>query len=239
MKKTISVFLALLLALSLMACGGKPAQQQAPAPGSSTEPAQEQTPDQPGSTEPAQEQAPDLHRGTVEGNTYTSDYLGIRLTADGDWVIADEEQLAELSGMVLDSFTDKDVKAQLEKGGNVMDLYVLNQVDGSSVNVTLQKLGLFNGGMMNEDAYADANLKQLPDVLASSGITVDKIEKTKVTFAGQERVALTLEGTVQGYPLYETMVLIKVSSYISCITAASYFEDSTPDLLAMFEPLNK
>jgi len=237
MKKTLSAFLALLLVLSLMACGGNSAQEQIPDPHQGTEPAEEQTSGTNQSEEPAQEQAPDLHRGTVEGSTYTSQFLGIRLTADGDWAIADEEQLAELSGMVLDAFSDEDIKAQLEKGGSVMDLYALNQANGSSVNITLQKLGLFDGGLMSEDDYADSQLKQLPDALASTGITVDKLEHTKATFAGQEHAVLTLEGSIQDYPLYETMVLIKSGSYIACVTAASYFEDNTGDLLAMFQPL--
>ena len=208
MKKYLSVFLALLLACSLAACGGKSGEEEA-----------------------------QLHRGTVEENTYTSQFLGLQLTVDEDWLIADDQQLAELSGLVLDSFTDEDVKAQIEKGGSVMDLYALNQADGSSVNINLQKLSLISGALVSEDAYAEANLKQLPDVLASSGITVDKLEKTKVTFAGAEHTALTLEGTYQELPLYETIVLVKTGSYIACVTAASYFEDTTGDLLDMFHPL--
>ncbi len=174
--------------------------------------------------------------GTVVDNTYSSQFLGIRLTMNDDWMIADKTQLAELSGLVMDSFTDEDVKAQIEKGGSVMDLYALNQADGSSININLQKLSLISGTLVSEDDYAETNLKQLPEVLASSGITVDKLEKTKVTFVGQEHVALALEGTIQEIPLYETIVLVKTGPYIACVTAASYFEDTTGNLLAMFQP---
>ena len=210
MKKIVSVFLSLLLIVSLAACGGKSAAEEA-----------------------------ELHRGTVEDNVYTSQFLGIRLTVDEDWIIADDEQLAELSGMVLDSFTDEDVKAQIEKGGSVMDLYALNQADGSSVNINFQKLSFISGVLVSEDAYAEETMKQLPDTLASSGITVSKLEKANVTFAGKEHVALTMEGTVQDLPLYETIVLVKTGSYMACVTAATFFEDTTADLLAMFQPLQE
>ena len=208
MKKVMSLILALLLTVSLAACGGKSDE-------------------------------PDLHRGTVDGDTYTSEFLGLKLTVDEDWVIADDEQLAEHSGVVKESFTDEEIRAEIEKGGSVTDLYALNQADGSSVNITIQKLSLVSGMLATEDAYAEANLKQLPDVLADGGITVDSLEKTKVTFAGKEHVALTLEGTVQELPLYETIVIVKAGSYISCITAATFFEDTTADLLDLFQPLSE
>jgi hypothetical protein len=156
---------------------------------------------------------------------------------DEDWVIADDEQLAQLSGLVKESFTDEEIRDQIEKGGSVTDLYALNQADGSSLNITIQKLSLVSGMLVTEDAYAEANLKQLPDALASASITVDKLEKTKVTFVGEEHVALALEGTIQDVPLYETLVMVKTGSYIACITAATFFEDTTADLLDMFQPL--
>ena len=206
MKKAMSLILALLLTVSLAACGGKSNE-------------------------------PDLHRGTVDGDTYTSEFLGLKLTVDEDWVIADDEQLAELSGVVKESFTDEEIRDQIEKGGSVTDLYALNQADGSSLNITIQKLSLVSGMLVTEDAYAEANLKQLPDALASASITVDKLEKTKVTFVGEEHVALALEGTIQDVPLYETLVMVKTGSYIACITAATFFEDTTADLLDMFQAL--
>lgn len=207
MKKMVSLLLALAMVVSLAACGGK-------------------SPETPKTAE--------LCRGTVEDNTYTSEFLHVTLTLDDSWQIADDEAMAELSGLVADSFSDESVKNQLEKGGVVYDLYAMRS-DGASLNIAIQKLGLANGAMMTEDAFAEANMKQLPDVLASSSIKVIDIQKSTFPFAGTEHVSLILTGSVQDVPLYETMVVVKTGSYVSLITAATFQNDGTAELLDLFQ----
>ena len=206
MKKMITLLLALAMVFSLAACG--------------------KSADTPKTAE--------LHRGTVEGNTYTSDFLNVTLTLDDSWEIADDEAMAQLSGMVVDSFSDEDVKKQVENGSVIYDFYAMRS-DGASLNIAIQKLGLTNGALMTEDAFAEANLKQLPDVLASSNITVTDIQKTTFSFAGTEHAALTLTGTVQNIPLYETMSVVKIGSYVALITTATFYEDGTAELLNLFQ----
>ena len=176
-----------------------------------------------------------LHRGTVSGNTYTSDSLKVKLALDDTWEIADDEQMAELSGFVVDSFDDEHLKEQLENGGVVYDLYAVNQTDGSSLNIGIQKLSAMSGLLATEDAFAEANIKQLPEQLAAGGITVDNIEKTTVEFAGKTHTALALSGSVQDIPLYETMALVKQGSYLYVITAATFYEDTSATLLDLFQ----
>lgn len=243
LKKAVALLLALVLALSLAACGGKSAPVEDKTPtqsGESTEntgDSQEtQTPNDAQSSEDAQ--GPEFHRGTVEGSTYTSDFFGLMLTLDDNWIIANDEQLAQLGGLVADTFDDETFKKQMEGGSTVYDLYCLNQTDNSSINITVQDLGSLGGIMMNEETYADASLKGLPEVLASAGINVANLEKTTLDFAGSSRTALKLDGTTGDVSLYETMVFVKNSSYIACITAASYDEAVSPaDLLALFRAL--
>lgn len=177
---------------------------------------------------------PQLYRGTVEGNTYTSESLGVVLKLDDTWDIADDAQIAELSGIVTDSLDNEKIREQMENGSVVYDLYAANK-DGSSINITIQKLNLMGSALVTEDAFAEANIKQLPDTLAAAGIKVSNIEKTTVKFAGQDHLALKLSGEVQGLPLYETMVLVKNGSYIFVITNAAFLEDTTPNLVALFK----
>jgi hypothetical protein len=181
-----------------------------------------------------QEEQTQLQRGTVEGNTYSSDSLNVVLPLNDTWEIADEEQIAEMSGMVADTFDNEEIKERLENGSVVYDFYAL-RYDGASLNITIQKLNLIGSALVTEDSYADTNLKQLPETLAAAGIKVDGIEKDTVEFAGQEHVALKLSGEVQEVPLHETMVLVKSGSYIFLITAATFYEDTTADLLALFQ----
>lgn len=249
LKKLFALLLALVLTLSLAACGGKtaPADDKTPTQNNETtdntqeaeDTGDSQNPDNTGDSQNTDN--PDqveFRRGTVEGNTYTSDFLGITATLDENWIIANDEQLAQLGGLVSDSFKDEDIKKLLENGSTVYEFYALNQTDNSSVNITVQDLGSLGGIMVDEDAYADANLKGLPEVLSDGGITVTKLEKTTVAFAGSTHAALTLEGTVSEVALYETIVLLKNGPYMAVVTAASFDEANPPaNLLALFKGL--
>ena len=251
LKKISALLLALVLVLGLAACGGKkapaPADDKTPTQsGETTDNTQEtENTDVPQNTENTGDSQNtdsvdevEFQRGTVDGSTYTSDLLGITATLDENWIIASDEQLAQLGGLVVDSFEDEDVKKLLSDGSTVYEFYALNQKDNSSVNITVQELGRLGGIMVDEDAYADANLKSLPEVLSSGGITVTKLEKTTVEFAGSTHAALSLEGTVNDVALYETIVLLKNGPYMAVVTAASFDEANPPvNLLALFQGL--
>ncbi len=64
---------------------------------------------------------------------------------------------------------------------------------------------------------------------------MDNVEKATVSFAGADHAALKLTGEIQGIPLCETIVLVKNGPYIFVITAATFYEDATADLLALFQ----
>ena len=240
LKKTIALLLALLLMGSLAACGGKraPASDNPPPAENSQEeqtPANEPEPSE--GSQPPKETTPAFQPGAVEENTYTSDFLGLTLTLEEGWIIADQEQLAQLGGLVSESIDDEVLRKQLADGGVIYDFYALNAADNSSINITVQELGSLGGLLIDEEAYAEANLKALPDAMASAGITVDKLEKTTVRLAGADRIALALEGKVKGVPLYEVIVPVKSGACIACVTAATYSKDTPPaTLLEPFQP---
>lgn len=235
MKKLAAILLVLLMVLSLAACGGTK--------GTDADTQDDTTPTEQGTDDveagdDAAEQVT-FQRGTVEDSTYRNESLGIQLTMDENWLFFDDEQLSQLLGLVQDSFDDEDIKAQLEQGGSVYDMYVRNETDFSSINITVQDLESLGAGDIDEDSYADISLKQMPDMLAAAGMTVTNIEKATVDFAGAPHTALRIAATVgdEQTPVYETLVLQKCGTCIVTITCATYLEDTSADLVAMFQAL--
>ena len=173
----------------------------------------------------------------MEEGVYTNASLGLTAELGEDWLVADDQQLAQLAGVVSDTFVSEQLQDALESGSTVYDLYALRKTDGASLNVTVQDLGRLGGIMVDEDYYADVNMENLPEAMASGGVTVEKLEKTTLEFAGETHTALLMESTVGSTKLYQTMALVKVGSYMVCVTATSYDEAASPaDILALFRP---
>ena len=91
-KKLAALTLALLMTLSLAACGSQKDDQ---AGGAVT----------PGVTGDA---VPDM--GTVSGGTYTNRFAGISCTLDDSWYFYTDEQIDELNGFVRESTSDEELK---------------------------------------------------------------------------------------------------------------------------------
>jgi hypothetical protein len=92
--------------------------------------------------------------------------------------------------------------------------------------------------VLDEKAVLDATMQQ-KDVMiqayAQGGIAVESMEIVTVTFCGEEHYALKTVGQTQGVYCYFLQVFdFWLGQYSMTITAASFVEDSTEDVLAMF-----
>lgn len=103
MKKLAALALALLMTLSMAACGSQKDDQ---AGGAVT----------PGVTGDA---VPDM--GTVS-------FAGISCTLDDSWYFYTDEQIDELNGFVRESTSDEELKTRLESSSSVQDMYAANVV---------------------------------------------------------------------------------------------------------------
>ena len=63
------------------------------------------------------------------------------------------------------------------------------------------------------------------------------VNKTTLPFAGAEHYGITISAEMQGVPLEETLVCVKVGDYVAVVTAVSYTQDSSVDILAAFRGL--
>lgn len=209
--KKLSRFSALLLAvlmpLSLAACGGG---------GQSTD--------------------KEFSAGVTDGNTYTNEYFGFAATLDENWTMLTKDQITQITGQTAEAFDDENLAKMYEDGKVVMEMYGVRS-DNSTVNITVENLGTINGAKYDESGYVDESLKQLPDQLSAGGFTDIKTEKTTVTFAGTEHDGIIITASVQSTAVHEVLACVKVGNYVAVITAVTFGDSNPSEILDLFKAI--
>lgn len=215
MKKLISLVLALMLVLSMAACGGAP---DAPK-GSLNTP-----------TEPKDDNTASL--GSMQGGVYTNEYAGLKLTLDDKWTFSTEEELKEL---------DAD---DMEDGDMVTDMMAENLESLQSINLGYQKLTASErlAAMTTTEAELMEEMVASKDEFiasyAEAGITVSNMEAKTVTFLGKERTALLTTASIEGVPYYILQFMdYSKGAFGVIITLGAFMENTTEDMLALFEAI--
>lgn len=202
-----ALLLAVLMTLSLAACGGG---------GQSTD--------------------KEFSAGVTDGNTYTNEYFGFAATLDENWTMLTKDQITQITGQTAEALNDENLAKMYEDGKVVMEMYGVRS-DNSTVNITVENLGTINGAKYDESGYVDESLKQLPDQLSAGGFTDIKTEKTTVTFAGTEHDGITITANVQSTAVHEVLACVKVGNYVAVITAVTFGDSNPSEILDLFKAI--
>lgn len=202
-----ALMLAVLMPLSLAACGGG---------GQSTD--------------------KEFSAGVTDGNTYTNEYFGFAATLDENWTMLTKDQITQITGQTAEALNDENLAKMYDDGKVVMEMYGVRS-DNSTVNITVENLGTINGAKYDESGYVDESLKQLPDQLSAGGFTDIKTEKTTVTFAGTEHDGITITASVQSTAVHEVLACVKVGNYVAVITAVTFGDSNPSEILDLFKAI--
>lgn len=171
------------------------------------------------------------------GVRYTNDDIGATVLFDSNWYVADMTELAGMINLTVDTSSGQsssDIANLMRESNTFFDLYTLSSDSTRSVNITYEKLNAIYGAILSEEGYIDASLENLDASLEPSGFSDIVKSKTTQMFAGKERAAIELEASLNGGKVYEKLVCIKSGNYMVCITFATYNENNTDELIAMF-----
>ncbi len=131
MKRAAGLLLALVLVLSMAACGKKDGDGGDSQSG--------------------------FQRGTIENGIYTNTFAGIGCQLSDDWTYYTDEQLAELSGVVAES--SEEMQKAMEDGKSTYDMFASAMEGLVTINVVYEDLGALYGKLLDDhgaDGHDDA-----------------------------------------------------------------------------------
>lgn len=209
MKKWIALLLALVMVLSLAACGDDDESSDGGKIGNPDAPVE----------------------GVLSGNTYTNEFFGFRMDLDSDWTVYDAETAAQMTGTALEN---ADLGISLEETGLITPVYATASDGMTTINVVIEDLSKTAGSSLSESAYAKAGSANLKTALESMGCTDVSVKTGTVDFAGSSHACISTSASVYGMDMYQTQVVVKSDKYVAIITVGTYFENTTEDLLDLF-----
>lgn len=198
MKKLLALVLALAMVFCFVACDKDDDKTKDDKSASSSQS------ENSGSTSteklPAQSGSGEFVAGTVSGNTYENEYLGLGIKLEGDWTFASSSDLASMS-------TDD----------AVYDLFAQNTTTGSAVNVTVEKYTKEFMATLDLDEVYNNIIGAAEAALESQGGTNFEPEIGEVTIGGKDFDAIAYSVTISGVEVYVAQVITTTDTCLAAI----------------------
>lgn len=164
--------------------------------------------------------------GEIEGSTYTNSYVGVSFEEEGSWDMAAATEAGEVD---------------YEGAYQIIDFQANNPDTMETINITYQQLS-----ELEREEFDDLSEKECVNEMikaggmeasyAQQGFTVNEISAKQVKFLGKKRTAVYSALEYFGMEYYALQIIdFHAGEYMPIITFGCYYDDTTEDLLSLFE----
>jgi len=153
-----------------------------------------------------------------------------------DWYIYSASEIAEVYGYSKEVLEKESGRTNLlESGETLIDFMVAERTTSNNVSVSITQLpGL--AAILDEETIMTASLQEVINSLSTVYEITDYSTDTS-DFAGAVHPVLRMTMSYYGINIYESQVYLKADGYLFIITATSFYDDTTEDILSIFTPL--
>ncbi|MBE6601968.1 MAG: hypothetical protein E7637_05620 [Ruminococcaceae bacterium] len=175
----------------------------------------------------------ELSRGTIEGDVYANNTIGIRFTKPDDWVYLSETEIAAAMNMGAEMILGKDYKDVLKNVPAVYDMMAKDLVTGSNISVGYENLAKTFSSSITETQYADAlkvQLSQVPNMTVTFPDSYDQVTLGDTQFT---RVVCTT--VAYGKTMTQVYYLHKQGGYMTYVIATLVGDYTVAEFEAMIQ----
>lgn len=170
--------------------------------------------------------------GIIEGNAYANLLMGFGCVVEEGWTFSSREEIAELCGITVDILDEAELSGAIDAG--MYDMVAVSADGMANVNVVIQNTGLLGSAVEEEDVVEQV-LGQMGQLFGSMGYEDVKTKAQAIDFVDGEHAGIYTSATINNIDFYQCQVTYKVGTHIASVTASSYGEDVTKDILAWFD----
>lgn len=208
--KVLAVMMMLLLSLTVLAGCGK----------------EESTTNNEENTE-NKEETKTISQGKWEGNTFTSEFSGLKFNLPEGWTRSTDEEIAEVMQLGKEVLEDEGLySSKLSELNMVYDMMAKNDATNGSVAVLMEKQSA------SEDEYMEALKTQLGSV---TQINYNIADITDTVISGDTYKTLQATAEVSGTTIYQNYYIRREGDYMVEILATETSEEAINTIMNSFE----
>ncbi len=176
----------------------------------------------------------DFKRGVVDGNVYTNEFAGIKLTAPDDWKFADDETILQMMNLGAETaYSDNaDLVKKIVEQATISDALCMNSTSTQNITITYENLN--KNIVLNTDTTAEDYYSILETQLAA--ITSIKYTKKSgpetIQMAGKDFLKAVFKAEMNNMELEQAYYLRREGDFILLISCTAYNMD---DDISTFE----
>lgn len=174
-----------------------------------------------------------IDAGVLEDNVYWNESISLGCALDEDWYFLTLEEILEVNGYAFDQI-EGDIGEMLQNMDNMTCMYALNMRTNETANVNIEKLSIANAVVLTEKKYLELSSDMLVELLEQMGDEDVAYEISEVEIDGETHAAMNVSFKNNGIDVFEQLVAIKKGGRMIVITAVSYVDNTTDEILAGF-----
>ena len=169
---------------------------------------------------------------------YQNDFFGYSCVLPDEWYVLNPKEIAKVLNITFDALgiegTGKTFKKIYDAGVSKMDFYAASGDGTQTINNVITKATLYEA-TLPEKKLIEAMAEPLIKALTDMGATNIAYSTEQIDFLGKKHVALILQADSQGSTIYETLIVLRKSLYLSTITVTGADQEETQTHLGYYQ----
>lgn len=229
MKKFLALILAILMVLSLAACGESKRSSKKEKKNNTNVATEVATEEETENNFNIVTEAPTsgnidisinddaIEFGNLEEHSFTNRDMGIGIVVPSDWTTKSIDEIATLNRTDADTMLN-DFESHMSKAQVAYMFYSSDDSTGNNINITLENLAMTNNAGINGEEYLELAEKTLKSAFDQMGATDVSTNITTVDIDGKTFDCIEIDSVVSGVELTQLQIVVPLGDYMAGIT---------------------
>lgn len=187
----------------------------------------EETTDADNGSSPSAAEGTDFKRGVVDGNVYTNEFSGIKLTAPDGWKFADDETILQMMNLGAETAysSNADAVKKIVEQATISDALCMNATSTQNITIAYENLNkniALSTDTTAEDYYAilEKQLAAIPTITYTKESGPETIQ-----MAGKDFLKAVFKAEMNNIELEQAYYLRREGDFILAISCTAYNMD--------------